>query len=75
MQKQVSFRLDNNLFDKLKELSNETNRSQSFYIQEAIKNLIDDYQDYKDAINSINNNKGEKTYSLDELALLYGLDK
>lgn len=70
---QISFRLDDDLAKRLNELSQDTKRSKSFYIQEAIKNLIDDYDDYKDAISSINESKNEKTYSIDDMAFMYGI--
>ncbi|WP_154570694.1 hypothetical protein [Campylobacter portucalensis] len=48
----------------------ETKRTKSRYLQEAVKNLLDDYDNYKEAMKSINESSGKKTYSLDEISSL-----
>ncbi|NLK67469.1 MAG: ribbon-helix-helix protein, CopG family [Campylobacteraceae bacterium] len=71
---QLSFRLDEESAKRFEKLINETKRTKSYYLQEAVKNLLDDYDDYKEAMKSINESKNKKTYSLDEISALYGLD-
>ncbi|MSN97174.1 ribbon-helix-helix protein, CopG family [Campylobacter sp. FMV-PI01] len=71
---QLTFRLNDELSKRFEKLVNETNRSKSHYLQEAVKNLLDDYDDYKEAMMSINESKGKKTYSLDEISSLYGIN-
>ncbi|QYA64603.1 hypothetical protein J5249_00477 [Campylobacter fetus subsp. fetus] len=65
---QVSFRLDDDLADRLDNLAKETKRSKSFYFKEAISNLLDDFDDYKDAIKSIKDSENEKTYTIDDMS-------
>ncbi|EAI4415664.1 ribbon-helix-helix protein, CopG family [Campylobacter fetus] len=70
---QVSFRLDDDLADRLDNLAKETKRSKSFYFKEAISNLLDDFDDYKDAIKSIKDSENEKTYTIDDMSKKYGI--
>lgn len=71
---QLTFRLNDDLSKRFEALVDETKRTKSHYLQEAVKNLLDDYDDYKEAMASINESKGKKTYSLDEISSLYGID-
>lgn len=71
---QLTFRLDDDLSAKFEALVNETKRTKSYYLQVAVKNLLDDYDDYKEAMKSIKQSDGKKTYSLDEISSLYGLN-
>ncbi|NLK67405.1 MAG: ribbon-helix-helix protein, CopG family [Campylobacteraceae bacterium] len=68
---QLSFRLDEELAKRFEQLIDETKRTKSYYLQEAVRNLLDDY---KEAMKSINESRNKKTYSLDEISALYGLD-
>lgn len=71
---QLTFRLNDELSKRFEALVKETKRTKSHYLQEAVKNLLDDYDDYKEAMKSINESSGKKTYSLDEISSLYGLN-
>lgn len=70
---QISLKLDDELFIRLDKLANETQRSKSFYIKKALATLLDDFDDYKDAIKSLKENQDEKYFTIDEIASKYGI--
>ena len=49
---QISVRLDENIGSKLEKLAQNTKRTKSFYVQEAIKRFLEDMSDYMDAVES-----------------------
>ena len=45
----LSVRLNSDLEEKLEQLSIKTNRSKSFYVKQALKNYLNDMDDYFEA--------------------------
>lgn len=45
----LSVRLEENLESQLESLANATQRPKSFFVKEALKNYLDDMQDYYEA--------------------------
>jgi RHH-type rel operon transcriptional repressor/antitoxin RelB len=72
----LSVRLEDEIDDRLKRLSTETNRSKSFYVKEALLKSLDDMEDVYLADQVIERiRKGqEKTSTLDEVEARLGLE-
>lgn len=73
---QISVRLDEKIGKALERLANDTKRTKSFYVQEAIRNFLEDLEDYTDVINelkNIENTPNPKFYSVDEVANKLGV--
>lgn len=73
---QISVRLDEKTGKALERLANDTKRTKSFYVQEAIRNFLEDLEDYTDVINelkNIENTPNPKFYSVDEVANKLGV--
>ena len=73
---QISVRLDEETGKALERLASDTKRTKSFYVQEAIRNFLEDLEDYTDAINelkNIENTPNPKYYSIDEVANKLGV--
>ena len=67
----LGIRLDQELEDKLESLAKETGRSKSYYAREAIRQFLEDREDYLKAIAVLERN--EPTISLAELERRLGL--
>lgn len=65
--------LPEKLGNNLKYLSLISKREPNFYIQEAIIRYLEDVEDIKETLNSIEENKGQKTYTTEEVLAM--LDK
>jgi len=61
----LSVRLQDPLQQRLKNLAHKTQRSQSFYIQKALVDFLDDEEDYLLAVSRLENK--EPRLSLEEL--------
>ena len=64
---QISVRLDEETGKALERLASDTKRTKSFYVQEAIRNFLEDLEDY------IENTPNPKFYSIDEVANKLGV--
>ena len=72
----TSLRLPEGLEERLNHLVHETRRSKSFYIREAIKEYLEEHEDYLLASASYEEylKSGKKGISLDDLQKKYELD-
>lgn len=71
----IGVRLEADLENRLGELAKKTGRTKSFYIREAIKNFLEDHEDYLLGIDVLEKiRSGEKTISLDDLEKELGLE-
>lgn|GEM_PF-142079 len=59
MSKVISIRLPDETEKKLSEISKETERAKSFHIQKAIENYIEQFADYRIALDRINDSNDE----------------
>ncbi len=69
----LGIRLESELEKKLESLARETGRSKSFYAREAIRQYLEDREDYLRAIAALE--RREPTITLDELERRLGLDR
>lgn len=69
MSKQTAIRLPDDIYERLKALSERTGRTSAFYIREAIEKHIEDMEDLYLAEEATRRHiaNGERTYSLDEV--------
>ena len=68
---QISVRLDENIGSKLEKLAQDTKRTKSFYVQEAIKRFLEDMSDYMDAVEELKNIENDhepQFFTIDEAA-------
>jgi predicted DNA-binding protein len=65
--------LNEKLGNNLKYLSLISKREPKFYIEEALICYLEDVEDIKETLNSIEENKGQKTYTTEEVLAM--LDK
>ncbi len=68
----LSIRIPDDLYTKLLNLSEQTDRKKSYIVRRAIEEFIQDEEDYIDSIGRLRAN--EATYSLSEIGLLLDLD-
>ena len=66
MEKQLIFRLPDELYQKVIVVSNEIQRPKSFIIRKALEIYINDYADYQIALDRLNN-KDDKIISSKEM--------
>ncbi|MBT6455735.1 MAG: ribbon-helix-helix domain-containing protein [Gammaproteobacteria bacterium] len=73
---QTAVRLPDELYHRLKRLSDETGRTATYYIREAIEDHLGDLEDAYFAQRVLERVRSgeEKTYSLDEVKKELGLD-
>ncbi|MGA2696386.1 MAG: ribbon-helix-helix domain-containing protein [Terriglobales bacterium] len=69
----LGIRLESELEQKLESLARETGRSKSFYAREAIRQYLEDREDYLKAIAALE--RREPTITLDELERRLGLHR
>ncbi len=72
MSTEFSFKIPQRLAEKINKIANETDKSRSSIIKEAIQSYIEDYYDYKIALERLNN-PGDKIISSEELKKTIGL--
>jgi RHH-type rel operon transcriptional repressor/antitoxin RelB len=68
----LGIRLEPDLEEKLESLSKETGRSKSYYAREAIRQFLEDREDYLRGIAALE--RREPTITLEELERRLGLD-
>ena len=68
----LGVRLEPELEEKLDSLAKETGRSKSYYAREAIRQYLEDREDYLKGIAALE--RRERTISLDELQRRLGLE-
>jgi RHH-type rel operon transcriptional repressor/antitoxin RelB len=68
----LGIRLEPELEEKLESLAKETGRSKSYYAREAIRQFLEDREDYLKGIAALE--RREPTITLDELERRLGLD-
>lgn len=68
----LGVRLEPEMEKRLERLAEKTGRSKSYYAREAIREYVEDYEDYLLAVDVSRRN--EPTISLEELAKKYGLE-
>ena len=68
----LGVRLEPELEKRLERLAKKTGRTKSFYAQEAIRQYVEDREDYLLAVEIVGRN--EKTFSLKEVRSELGLD-
>jgi RHH-type transcriptional regulator, rel operon repressor / antitoxin RelB len=75
MSKQIAVRIPDELYQRLQILAEQTGRTVTFYVREAIKECIDDLEDIYPAENILKKlHRGEdRTYSLEEVERELGL--
>ncbi len=57
----ITVRLDPEMEERLKRLAEETGRSKSFYVKQAIENYLEDREDYMLALSVLEKNEPRKT--------------
>ncbi len=72
----LAVRLPESLENRLNALSIKTQRSKSFYVKKALERLLEEEEDYADALVSFEEylRSGKKGYSLEEMKQRYGLE-
>lgn len=55
----TSIRLDENTEDRLRALARRTGRTKTFYIREAIREYLDEWEDYHIAVARLDDEEGE----------------
>jgi RHH-type rel operon transcriptional repressor/antitoxin RelB len=72
----LAVRLPESLESRLNALSLKTHRSKSFYIKKALERLLEEEEDYADALASYEEHlrSGKKGYSLEEMKQRYGVE-
>ncbi len=75
MTKQMAVRLPDDVFDRLKNLSEKTGRTATFYLREALNEYLDDLEDAYLAENALAQHlaSGEKARTLEEVTRELGL--
>lgn len=75
MTKQMAVRLPNALFERLKNLSDKTGRTATYYLREALNEHLDDMEDIYLAEQTLihHHASGERNYSLEEIKDELGL--
>lgn len=75
MTKQMAVRLPDDVFNRLRDLSDKTGRTATFYLREALAEYLDDLEDAYLAENALAQHlaSGEKTRSLEEVKRELGL--
>lgn len=68
----LGIRLDKDTESRLETLCKETGRTKSYYARKAIKEFIEDREDYLRAVAALE--EGGKIYSLEEVRKELGLD-
>lgn len=68
----LGVRLEPDMEERLERLAQKTGRSKSYYAREAIREYVEDYEDYLLAVDVARRN--EPTISLEELAEKYGME-
>lgn len=68
----LGVRLEPEIEQRLERLAKKTGRSKSYYAREAIREYVEDYEDYLLAVDVARRN--ETTISLEELAKKYGME-
>ncbi len=68
----LGVRLEPELEEKLESLARETGRSKSYYAREAIRQFLEDREDYLKGIAALE--RREPTITLDEMEQRLGLD-
>lgn len=65
----LAVRLPQNLEERLNNLSAKTNRSKSFYVKKALEALLEEEEDYADALSAYEQylRSGKKGFSLEEI--------
>lgn len=69
----LGIRLEPQLDRRLNRLAKRTGRTKSYYAREAIRQFLEDREDYLDALAVLERN--EPTYTLDEVRKELGLDR
>jgi RHH-type transcriptional regulator, rel operon repressor / antitoxin RelB len=69
----LGVRLDPELEERLERLARETGRTKSYYAKEAIRQYVEDREDYLLGIAALE--KYKRTVSLEELERKYGVDR
>ena len=69
----LGIRLEPELEEKLESLAKETGRTKSYYAREAIRQYLEDREDYLKGIAALE--RHESTITLDELERRFGLDR
>jgi RHH-type rel operon transcriptional repressor/antitoxin RelB len=72
VEQMLGIRLEPELEEKLESLAKETGRSKSYYAREAIRQFLEDREDYLKGIAALE--RREPTITLDELERRLGLD-
>jgi len=69
----VSFRIKDDFGSRLEELSKKTQRTKSFYLNEALERYLEDLEDYYIAVNTLEEIKSGKqsTTALEEVMKRY----
>jgi len=57
----ITVRLDPEMEERLKRLAEETGKSKSFYVKQAIENYLEDREDYMLALSVLEKNEPRKT--------------
>ncbi|MEZ5930666.1 MAG: ribbon-helix-helix protein, CopG family [Alphaproteobacteria bacterium] len=70
----LAFRVPTELAEELDKLSQETGRSKSYYVREAILKYLEDRADYLEAVRVLEKSKGKGRISLEELKRDFGMD-
>jgi RHH-type rel operon transcriptional repressor/antitoxin RelB len=73
VEQMLGIRLEPELEEKLESLAKETGRSKSYYAREAIRQYLEDREDYLKGIAALE--RREPTITLDELERRLGLDR
>jgi len=68
----ISIRIPESMADSLEEVSNETERSKSYLIQQAIRQFLQEQADLQIALDRLNDNS-DKIISADEMRREFGL--
>jgi RHH-type rel operon transcriptional repressor/antitoxin RelB len=72
----LAVRLPKELENRLLALSIKTHRSKSFYVKKALERLLEDEEDYADALVSYEEylRSGKKGFSLEEMNKRHGIE-
>jgi RHH-type rel operon transcriptional repressor/antitoxin RelB len=68
----LAFRVPTELAEMLEKLSEETGRSKSYYVREAIVRYLEDRADYLLAVSRLEKNKGKPNISLEDIKREFG---
>jgi RHH-type rel operon transcriptional repressor/antitoxin RelB len=72
----LAVRLPESLENRLTALSDKTQRSKSFYVKKALERLLEEEEDYADALVSYEEylRSGKKGFSLEEMKQRHGIE-